>query len=128
MTLDRKDEDASRMLAVKAVCACEGRSNPRPRAHLDGGGTEDWVEGNFATGVDSTGVAGKDDNGQCKESAQSSSSLGFCRLETWRVVRFSNAHRTLRHSAGVGDEQQIQDEAGELTFLWTETEQPAALM
>jgi prolyl oligopeptidase len=31
------------------------------------------------------------------------------------------------HSAGVGVEQQIQDDADELTFLWTETEQPAAL-
>jgi hypothetical protein len=31
------------------------------------------------------------------------------------------------HSSGVGVEQQIQDGAGELTFLWTETEQPAAL-
>ena len=31
------------------------------------------------------------------------------------------------HSAGVSVEQQIQDDAGELTFLWTETEQPAAL-
>jgi hypothetical protein len=25
---------------VKAVCACEGRSNPRARAHLDCVGTE----------------------------------------------------------------------------------------
>jgi hypothetical protein len=31
------------------------------------------------------------------------------------------------HSARVGVEQQIQDGSGELTFLWTETEQPAAL-
>jgi len=31
------------------------------------------------------------------------------------------------HSAGVGVAQQIQDDADELTFLWTETEQPAAL-
>lgn len=31
------------------------------------------------------------------------------------------------HSAGVGVEQQIQDDADELTFLWTETEQPVAL-
>jgi len=31
------------------------------------------------------------------------------------------------HSAGVGVEQQIQDDADELAFLWTETEQPAAL-
>jgi prolyl oligopeptidase len=31
------------------------------------------------------------------------------------------------HSAGVGVEQQVQDDADELTFLWTETEQPAAL-
>ncbi|MGA2674644.1 MAG: prolyl oligopeptidase family serine peptidase [Terracidiphilus sp.] len=30
------------------------------------------------------------------------------------------------HSAGVGVEQQIQDHADELTFLWTETAQPAA--
>jgi len=31
------------------------------------------------------------------------------------------------HSAGVGVEQQIQDDADELTFLWMETEQPTAL-
>jgi prolyl oligopeptidase len=31
------------------------------------------------------------------------------------------------HSAGVGVEQQIQDDADELSFLWTETEQPTAL-
>jgi prolyl oligopeptidase len=31
------------------------------------------------------------------------------------------------HSAGVGVEQQIQDDADELAFLWTETEQTAAL-
>jgi hypothetical protein len=31
------------------------------------------------------------------------------------------------HSAGVGAEQQIQDDADELTFLWTETAQPAAV-
>jgi prolyl oligopeptidase len=29
------------------------------------------------------------------------------------------------HSAGIGVEQQIQDHADELTFLWTETGQPA---
>jgi prolyl oligopeptidase len=29
------------------------------------------------------------------------------------------------HSAGVGVEQKIQDDADELTFLWTETGQPA---
>ena len=28
------------------------------------------------------------------------------------------------HSAGVGVEQQIQDDADQLTFLWTETGQP----
>ncbi|MGA3162513.1 MAG: prolyl oligopeptidase family serine peptidase [Terracidiphilus sp.] len=31
------------------------------------------------------------------------------------------------HSAGVGVEQQIQDDADELAFLWTETAQPVAL-
>lgn len=31
------------------------------------------------------------------------------------------------HSAGVGAEQQIQDDADELTVLWTDTEQPAVL-
>ena len=31
------------------------------------------------------------------------------------------------HSAGVGLEQQIQDDADELTFLWTETAQPASV-
>ncbi|MDE3150045.1 MAG: S9 family peptidase, partial [Acidobacteriota bacterium] len=30
------------------------------------------------------------------------------------------------HSSGVGVEQQIQDDADQLTFLWTETGQPAA--
>jgi prolyl oligopeptidase len=30
------------------------------------------------------------------------------------------------HSGGVGVEQQIQDDADQLTFLWTETEQPSA--
>jgi prolyl oligopeptidase len=30
------------------------------------------------------------------------------------------------HSSGVGAEQQIQDDADELTFLWTETAQPTA--
>lgn len=30
------------------------------------------------------------------------------------------------HSAGVGIEQKVQDEADELTFLWTETGQPSA--
>ena len=79
MTLDKRDEDASRMLAVKTVCVCEGRSSLRPRAHLDGGGTQDWVEGNSATGVDSTGVDGKDDKRQCRKSAQFSSSPVFCR-------------------------------------------------
>jgi hypothetical protein len=74
--LDRRDEEASRMLAVKTVCACEGRSNPRPRVHLDGGGKEGW--GDSATGVDSTGSAGKDDKRQCRESAQHSSSQVFC--------------------------------------------------
>jgi prolyl oligopeptidase len=29
------------------------------------------------------------------------------------------------HSAGVGAGQQIQDDADELAFLWTETAQPA---
>ena len=78
MMLDRRDEDASSMLAVKTVCACEGRSNLRTRANLDCGGTEGWVEGDSATGVDSTGIAGKDDKRQCRESAQHSSSQVFC--------------------------------------------------
>jgi prolyl oligopeptidase len=30
------------------------------------------------------------------------------------------------HSAGVSVDQKIQDDADELTFLWTETGQPAA--
>jgi prolyl oligopeptidase len=30
------------------------------------------------------------------------------------------------HSAGVGIEQKIQDETDQLTFLWTETGQPAS--
>jgi hypothetical protein len=38
MMRDRKVEAISTSVAVKAVCACEGRSNPRPRAHLDRAG------------------------------------------------------------------------------------------
>jgi hypothetical protein len=56
MKLDTRDEAANRMLAEKAVCVCEGRNNPRPRAHRDGGDAEGWVEGDSATGVDFTGV------------------------------------------------------------------------
>ncbi len=35
MMRDRKVDAISRMVAVKAVCAREGRSSPRPRAHRD---------------------------------------------------------------------------------------------
>jgi len=35
---DRNVEAISTRVAVKAVCAYEGRSNPRPRAHLDRAG------------------------------------------------------------------------------------------
>jgi hypothetical protein len=78
MILDRRDEEASRMLAVKAVCACDGRSNFRPRVHLDSAGAGGWVEGDSATGVDSTGIAGKDGKRQCSKSAKHSSSQVFC--------------------------------------------------
>src|ERR1017187_7873180 len=57
MMRDRKVDAISTRVAVKTVCACEGRSNPRPRVHLDGGGTKGWVEGDSTTGVDCTGVA-----------------------------------------------------------------------
>jgi hypothetical protein len=36
ITRDRKVKVISKMVAVKAVCACEGRSIPRPRAHREG--------------------------------------------------------------------------------------------
>ena len=36
MMRDRKVDTISRMVAEKAVCACEGRSIPRPRAQRDG--------------------------------------------------------------------------------------------
>ena len=36
MMRDRKVDAISRMVAVKAVCAREGRSSPRPRAQREG--------------------------------------------------------------------------------------------
>jgi len=41
MIRDRKVDAISRTVAVKAVCACEGRNNPTPRAHQDCGAGED---------------------------------------------------------------------------------------
>ena len=41
MMRDRKVETMSTMVAENALCACEGRSNPRPRAQRDRGGGED---------------------------------------------------------------------------------------
>jgi len=40
MMRDRKVEAISTRVAVKAVCACEGRSNPMARVHLDCVGTD----------------------------------------------------------------------------------------
>jgi hypothetical protein len=48
--------DAIRMMvAEKAECAWEGRRKRRPRAQREEPGAEDSVEGDSATGVDSTG-------------------------------------------------------------------------
>lgn len=68
MTLDKRDEDASRMLAVKTVCVCEGRSKPTARVHLDGVGAGGWDMGDSATTIDFTGVAGKDDKSRYSKS------------------------------------------------------------
>jgi hypothetical protein len=38
MMRERKLKAIIRMVAEKTVCAYEGRSNPRPRAHLDRAG------------------------------------------------------------------------------------------
>jgi hypothetical protein len=38
---DRNVDAISRMVAVKAVCVCEGRSIPRPRAHRERAGGRD---------------------------------------------------------------------------------------
>ena len=45
MMRDRNVDAISTMVAVNAVCACDGRSNPKPRAHLERAEGEDWVEG-----------------------------------------------------------------------------------
>jgi hypothetical protein len=41
MMRDRNVEAISTIVAVNAVCACEGRSIPTPRAHLDRAGGEE---------------------------------------------------------------------------------------
>jgi hypothetical protein len=54
MIRDRNVEAIKTMVAVNAVCACEGRSIPKPRAHRDGGGgVEGWIGSHPDTGVDS---------------------------------------------------------------------------
>ena len=58
MRLDRNDEAANRILAVNAVCACDGRSRPKARVQRERGGMAGWVVGRSATDVDSTGAAG----------------------------------------------------------------------
>jgi hypothetical protein len=40
MMRDRKVEAISTRVAEKTVCACEGRSTPQARAHLDRAGRE----------------------------------------------------------------------------------------
>ncbi len=40
MMRDRKVDAISRIVAVNAVCACEGRSIPNPRAHREGARSE----------------------------------------------------------------------------------------
>src|ERR1035438_2311248 len=57
MIRERKVDAISRMGAVTAVCACDGRSNPRPRAHRDCGAGEDCVGAELSTGLDFTGLA-----------------------------------------------------------------------
>jgi hypothetical protein len=56
---------------------CVGRSSLRPRVHLDGVGAEGWIEGDSATGVDSTGVTGKDGKRRCSKSLSATSSAGL---------------------------------------------------
>ena len=55
--LDRNVDAISRMVAVKAVCACEGRSKRRARAQRDCAGGEDSIGGEPATKVNSIGAA-----------------------------------------------------------------------
>lgn len=56
MMRDRKADAISTRVAVKAVCAYDGRSNPAARDHLVRTGGAGSVEGLPATEVDSTGV------------------------------------------------------------------------
>ena len=56
---ERNVEAISTSVAVKAVCVCEGRSSPTPRAHLDRAAGEGSIGENSATGLDSNGVARK---------------------------------------------------------------------
>ena len=98
MMRDRKVEAISTSVAVKAVCACDGRNNPRPRAHLDRVAGEGSVEGHSATGLDSNGVA------------------PFRRAKpTLQPVPSSKRAVPLRLSLATGHS------ADELAFLWTET-------
>jgi hypothetical protein len=98
MMRDRKVEAISTSVAVKAVCACDGRNNPRPRAHLDRVAGEGSVEGHSATGLDSNGVA------------------PFRRAKpTLQPVPSSKRPVPLRLSLVDGHS------AGEFAFLWTET-------
>ena len=56
MMRDRKADAISTRVAVKAVCAYDGRSNPAARDHLVRTGGAGSVEGLPATEVDSTGM------------------------------------------------------------------------
>src|ERR1035437_8467331 len=77
MMCEKNAEAISTRVAVKTVCACEGRSKPHPRVHLLRAGTGGWVEGCSATTVDSTGVAGKDDKRRYSKSISANSSVGL---------------------------------------------------
>src|SRR5260370_37520770 len=54
MMRDRKVEAISTTVAVKAVCACDGRIAPSARAHRDCGGRKGSVEDELFTCLDST--------------------------------------------------------------------------
>ncbi len=55
MMRERNVDAINTTVAVKAVCACEGRSAPRARAHPDCGVRKGSVEGELSTYIDSTG-------------------------------------------------------------------------
>ena len=56
MMRERKPKAIIRMVAEKAVCACDGRNRLRARAHLDRAGEADCAESCSATTLDFTGA------------------------------------------------------------------------